>query len=185
MTKTTEVSKSFMRWHVLDLCKKHGIECFESAPSGKGKAWVSHRKIQVGKISSVISYIVALHEIGHIMDTENTDRQEREVFAWDWAIRNTMVWNDRCQEKMEQCLASYVIGFAKKRIRMSHSMKKHVPILRPSCEFEGTHCGIRFGKKYVANVPGGIVDGTPVRGRVIWKNYVETINTVVEKYFTV
>lgn len=174
MKKTTELSKSFMRWHILELCKKHNIECFESAPSGKGKAWMAARKIQIGKVSSVISYIVALHEIGHVMDTENTDIQEREVFAWDWAIQNTLVWNERCREKMEQCLASYVIGFAKKRIRMSESMKKYVPVLPASPGFKETHYGVKYGK-YLANVPKGIVDGTPVVGKLFWRKFALTM----------
>jgi hypothetical protein len=156
-----------MRWHILELCKEHDIEIFESGVSGRGRAWMRTRKIQVGKISSVISYVVALHEIGHIMDTENTSKQDREIFAWEWAMDNALVWNDRCQEKMEQCLASYAIAFAKKFVRWSDGMKKYVPFLSPAPGKEDTHYGVRYGK-YLANIPKGIVDGGPVFGKVFW-----------------
>jgi hypothetical protein len=64
-------------------------------------------EIQIAPIKSSISYLAALHEIGHIKDPSysQSDRQERERFAWDWARRNALTWTPAIERLVAEVLA--------------------------------------------------------------------------------
>jgi hypothetical protein len=56
-------------------------------------------EIEIAPVRSYISYIVALHEIGHIKGRYQKSRRSeiREKWAWQWARENALVWTPQMQ----------------------------------------------------------------------------------------
>lgn len=75
--------------HVASICKSFCIEV--AYYSGAGRACRSNRWIRIRPVRSVVSYAVALHEIGHIVGRGHRGaRIEKEVAAWEWALENAL-----------------------------------------------------------------------------------------------
>src|SRR5215510_2202843 len=85
---TTSIGR--LRQHVEDLAAEHDIVV---------GTWVP--------INSVISYAVALHEIGHIRGRfqRSSHSLVREQGAWAWARQNALVWTDRMERYAITALA--------------------------------------------------------------------------------
>lgn len=78
-----------LRAHALGLAEKHGIEVVYR---GHGIAYRKDRRVTIPEIRGQVSYLVALHEIGHIViRPEPPLRLQQEAAAWRWALDNSIV----------------------------------------------------------------------------------------------
>ena len=76
--------------HIAELAEAHGIIIRERSPGGT--ATPSLRMVAIGPVSGVVSYYVALHEIGHcVTRSASKPTLEREAISWEWAIENALV----------------------------------------------------------------------------------------------
>ncbi|EKS41338.1 hypothetical protein [Afipia broomeae] len=66
-------------------------------------------EIYIAPIKSVLSYAVALHELGHVLGPHQNSLRVlvRERAAWRWAKRNALVWSPRMQEHAETSIHWY------------------------------------------------------------------------------
>lgn len=84
-------SAEVLQQHVAELTAQHWIDWYD------GKAEVANlwddgnRTIHVPPIRGQVSYIVALHEIGHHVDAWQGPLLDREMRAWQWAVCNSKV----------------------------------------------------------------------------------------------
>jgi hypothetical protein len=94
--------------HIARICKIEDIKIGSSSRRGRA----NHRKrlIKIRPVRTDITYAVALHEIGHILDPRGHrgTRLDKEVAAWEWAKANAKEWTDRMEEKMRKSLQSYL-----------------------------------------------------------------------------
>lgn len=79
--------------HVEQLAAKHDIEIREISKQWNSEAWVEQRLICIAKPNTAIRYMIALHEIGHIVDKVSahvlSDHDPGcEAAAWAWAYDN-------------------------------------------------------------------------------------------------
>ncbi len=95
------------RNHVESICRNHDIKIIIS-PGREGRSWTKSRTIRISQVKTSITYALALHEIGHILGVRSGKRLEKEVQAWEWAIRNAIEWTQPMQQAMERRLASYL-----------------------------------------------------------------------------
>ena len=102
------VSVADMARHVDEICTKDGVylEFRYSRPS-KGWCLSDSKHVCIAPIRSVISYAVALHEIGHIKGRHQRSRYEIvwERWAWEWARRNAIVWTPRMEALAQKRMA--------------------------------------------------------------------------------
>ena len=94
--------------HVLSLAQTLGVEV---VVQGGGRANRRRRRVKIPAIRGQVSYLVALHELGHIaVKPEPVLRLDQEVAAWEWALANTLdeptlaTWRSilRCLESYEE-----------------------------------------------------------------------------------
>ena len=66
-------------------------------------------EIHVTPIRSVLSYAVALHELGHVLGPHQSSLRVlvRERAAWKWAKRNALLWSPRMQARAEASIQWY------------------------------------------------------------------------------
>lgn len=66
-------------------------------------------EIYIAPIKSVLSYAVALHELGHVLGSRRSSRRVlvRERAAWRWAKRNALLWSPWMQERAEASIQWY------------------------------------------------------------------------------
>ncbi len=95
--------------HIARICKIEDIEINYVAWGG-GRAWHRKRRIRTRHVKSDITYALALHEIGHILEPKahNGTRLDKEVAAWLWAMANAKEWTDKMDAYMRKCLRSYL-----------------------------------------------------------------------------
>lgn len=102
---------------MIELGILHAVKIDFDLRGGKGKAWRRDRKIRTGEIKSEISYIVALHELAHVVGPEQTSAHRRivqEIAAWEWAIktcRSRFRLTRRMRSKISRSLSSYVQAY--------------------------------------------------------------------------
>ena len=82
-----------MEAHVERLCDEHGIELAGSSGRGRAIRWRGGRlAISIPPIRGQVSYLVALHEIGHLVGPgRSAPRLEAEANAWLWALEQSAV----------------------------------------------------------------------------------------------
>jgi hypothetical protein len=91
------------------------VRAFAGCVSVSISAAVSYREVQgVVARPAVVTYAVALHEIGHIKGRHQDSRRciVRERWAWDWAKRNAFVWTPRMARCAAESLQWYADGHA-------------------------------------------------------------------------
>lgn len=85
------------RFHIWRLGKKYNIKIIYRR--GRGQAQVNNRVVYCNPIRSRFAYLVALHEIGHVVAVDmSLSKLDRELEAWYWAIDNrksTLTYIDR------------------------------------------------------------------------------------------
>lgn len=74
--------------HARELAAAHGVELVHR---GRGLAYRRLRRITVPPIRGRMSYLVALHELGHVLGPNPRLRLEQEVAAWQWALAHAIV----------------------------------------------------------------------------------------------
>lgn len=113
--------------HITALCAEHGITMEERVSSG-GRAYKRDRRIHIRPVKSLITYFVALHEIGHIVHPQGSGkglRLEKEYHAWDWAIDNALVDpSDVVMARIRTYLKSY-LAKANRSTRMKLPAQDH------------------------------------------------------------
>jgi hypothetical protein len=98
-----------MREHVIKLCQQWGIVTnWCDRPS---KAWAAPALQEIGfaPIKSAISYVTALHEIGHVRGhyQRSRHRMVRERWAWRWARANALIWTPVMDRARQRSIALY------------------------------------------------------------------------------
>ena len=85
--KNIEMKKE-LEFIIKSLCKKHKIKIeLKRFKSPVGRAWISDRIIKIPEINNVIDFMVALHEIGHIMNGYNEPKCVDEFKAELYAVK--------------------------------------------------------------------------------------------------
>ena len=92
-----KIKVSQMREHVERVVKKHGIVVrhVKRIRQSKCLPWDGAPPVmQFPPVRSVLTYVVALHELGHYLGghVNHPDRPVRELAAWKWARTNALIW---------------------------------------------------------------------------------------------
>jgi len=109
---------SAMRDHVYALAAAHGVTV-EHRRAG-GRAWRRSRRISIAPVRSGITYLGALHELGHVVSDGQRGgrRMEREADAWRWALDNAAVeLTPATYRNAYRCLCSYLHYAVRARLR--------------------------------------------------------------------
>jgi hypothetical protein len=87
--------------------------------------------IRAPRIKSLISYAVAMHELGHIKGRNQYSKNQivRERWAWEWARRNAMLWTPRMERYAVASVRWYQRRWSQQRRRTSTTF---APTHRPS-----------------------------------------------------
>ncbi|OUU63948.1 MAG: hypothetical protein CBC24_08215 [Candidatus Pelagibacter sp. TMED64] len=114
---TSKLTKRIdMALHIQELCGKHNISVkFQPLTDKKPNYYANRRDriICIRPTKNTGYYVSALHEIGHIIGTQqgsDFDRIDREVGAWKYAMANAIVWTDTATKIMAKALKSYGIS---------------------------------------------------------------------------
>lgn len=102
--------------HVRGICTQHDIRIMERDRYG-GYAHKRSRTIFIRPVKTERTYIVALHEIGHILGKGRSgNRLEGEAAAWEFVMTNSMVQlKPITYARMHRYLHSYVLRAARRR----------------------------------------------------------------------
>ena len=112
MTRATQAE--ILDGHISGLCAAHGIEREHGSRSGRafqrGRGPARTLHIRIPPINGQVTYLVALHEIGHLVGPgRSATRLEKEAAAWRWAIGQSIVPpTDATRRKIGRRLRSYV-----------------------------------------------------------------------------
>jgi hypothetical protein len=104
------MSKIDMANHVRRLCEQHNIETLLRSSPG-GRAWAKKRKIHIKPVKTQTTYIIALHEIAHIVypPARHGNRLLKEANAWKWTIEHSIVkLKPATYAKVQRYLGSYL-----------------------------------------------------------------------------
>jgi hypothetical protein len=71
---------------------------------------VQRRVVILWPIVDLWRAVIALHEIAHIRTPWDGTPLVRETRAWNWAIEQSPIWDERCHQEMRRCLVSYLDG---------------------------------------------------------------------------
>jgi hypothetical protein len=82
-----------MQIHVDELCFEHGIGLVGSSQRGRAiRERGGRRSISIPEVRGQVSYLIALHEIGHLVGKgRSAPRLEAEANAWLFALEHTIV----------------------------------------------------------------------------------------------
>jgi hypothetical protein len=95
------------RQHIQSLAREHDVEIVIRKGS-RGRASRRQRLIKIPAVRGQVSYLVALHELGHIVGRYPKLRHDREVAAWRWALDNSIDEPTAASyERIAESLASY------------------------------------------------------------------------------
>ena len=104
------VKRIDMALHVQELCAKHNITVkYQSLKEVLPRYYANQktRTICIRPTKNTGYYVSALHEIGHIIGSNQTsdyDTIEREIGAWKFAVANSLVWTDNNTNKFKKIL---------------------------------------------------------------------------------
>ncbi len=99
--------------HILQLAAEHGVEVVYR---GRGRAARRARRITVSAVRGRATYLVALHELGHVLGPNPRRRLEQEVAAWEWALSQTIVEPTTANyRKILRALESYRLRAARRK----------------------------------------------------------------------
>jgi hypothetical protein len=96
-----------MHDHIMSLIEQYDIICHWVARPPKAHAFWELEEVWIPKIKSQISYVTALHEIGHLRGRHRASRWRmvRERDAWRWAKSHALIWTDTIERQIEESLA--------------------------------------------------------------------------------
>ena len=103
------VSIADLAQHFRDLCATEDINVEWCRRPMQAASSREMEFVSIAPIKSVISYAVALHEVGHIKGRYQQSPRVivRERWAWDWARRNAIIWTPRMERHARTSLAWY------------------------------------------------------------------------------
>jgi hypothetical protein len=104
-----EARRDLLRHHVERLCTEHGIQARERRRSG-GAAIKRQRLVSIRPVKTERTYVIALHEIGHIVGRNRGGRRlEQESAAWDYVIEKAIIpLSAESYDFMRKALLSYL-----------------------------------------------------------------------------
>ena len=109
MTARRAFDRAAAHAHVLALADAAGVQRTDVARSGRARATRRTRAVAIPEIRSLRSYLVALHELGHVIGANPRLRLDQEVAAWNWALAHTRFEpTDACWRMIGRALGSYV-----------------------------------------------------------------------------
>jgi hypothetical protein len=112
--------------HVMELCRKHDISLFFSDEIVKPAGWrnihgyaypAKHQRwIRVMRYWGPLSYMTALHEIGHVMLGGRKDHTPQTVVAneeaaWKWAFEHAKFAPPYAERFRRFCLGNYTLSY--------------------------------------------------------------------------
>jgi len=126
-----------MRRHVEQLCRDNGITwrpCLKRCDNAHAISLIAcerydiPREIITAPIRSVISYAVALHEIGHYLGRYQRSARTitRETWAWEWARQNALIWTLAMERRTINDLAFYT-GTNGKEVPVGRQLREGEP----------------------------------------------------------
>ena len=102
-----------MALHIQELCALNGITVHYVPLDDKKRFYCANRiknSITISPTKNTGYYVSALHEIGHLIgpnQSQRNDRFEMEVGAWKYAMSVAIVWTDTATRVMKKALMSY------------------------------------------------------------------------------
>lgn len=117
--------------HIVALCLKHRITLYETALDEYN--CVSSRKarrIVVLPIINYRTYILALHELFHIVNPCPIKRLDKEMAAWKGAKSAAILWTKEADLIVFECLKSYIEYYkGDNRIKVSKEFREFIKAL--------------------------------------------------------
>lgn len=94
--------------HVAELAEALRIDVRIDRTRG-GRATPSYRYVSIAPVRGIVTYYVALHELGHVVGRgRSAPKLEQEANAWQWAIEHAIVPPSPGVRKMiRRCLRNY------------------------------------------------------------------------------
>jgi hypothetical protein len=116
--------------HIEELAVQHSITIIYK--KNAGRSWKKTREICISPVKTAISYAVALHEIGHIVDDTRfgTLSIDREAGAWAWAKENAMEWRKPAKLAASRLIMTYIDA-----CQGSRCNRKPIPASHPAWKF--------------------------------------------------
>ena len=99
------------RVQIFELCSNNYINIVFAKPGQEVSALLRARIVFIRPLKSTVSYVDALHEIGHILDTKSVKARTElvcEAQAWKWAQEHALFWNDTAEKHKNLCLSLYL-----------------------------------------------------------------------------
>jgi hypothetical protein len=95
--------------HIAVLVSDADLRVVVAPRSDRARASRRARVVMLPEVRSLRSYLVCLHEIGHVLGPNPLRRLDQEVAAWHWALANTR-WEPTpaCWAMIGRALGSYV-----------------------------------------------------------------------------
>jgi len=89
--KSHKTTIAQMAAHVEKLVKEHKLKTKGS--NRGGRAWHKSKTISIPPVKSLVTYLLALHEIAHVVypKAHNGTRLEKEYRAWQWTLAHSLV----------------------------------------------------------------------------------------------
>ncbi len=112
--------------HFLRLCAEEEVDIqWCDRPSKALAVSGEFESVRAPRIRSVISYAVAMHELGHLKgrNQHSTHQIVRERWAWDWARRNAILRTKR----MERYAAASMGWYQRQAVRQRRRTSMYVP----------------------------------------------------------
>lgn len=116
------------RHHILFLAKRFRITVEESALTDTDcKAWKRARKVQILPVQGFREYVLALHELSHIIFRVPRLTLDKEIVAWRGARKIAREWTEEANSIERECLASYIAHYkGDGRIRISRQAREYL-----------------------------------------------------------
>jgi hypothetical protein len=137
-----------MQAHIASLLKEHSVKetiFFENVPKSGlyGFAAPTLREVQLAPVRGRPSYLVALHEIGHVLGPwQSRGTLYMEAGAWKWAKANHPSWGKTEDHFMWRGLLSYLneaLGICVDRKRRGLVVPKLPPDNHPFWKYLPEH----------------------------------------------
>lgn len=114
--------------HVLTLAKRYGIAVKQTARTEEEcLAWKRARKVQILPVSNYRTYILALHELAHVIFPVPVLTLDREIQAWKGARKIAAFWTREANSVARECLVSYLEFYkGDKRVRVSRMAREYI-----------------------------------------------------------
>jgi hypothetical protein len=117
--------------HILSLASRADITVRETARNDmQCKAWKRARIVQIMPVRDYRAYILALHELFHIIIPTPIKTLDKEMVAWGGAKNAAMIWTKEANQIVMECLKSYIDYYkGDKRIKVSRDFRLFIKSL--------------------------------------------------------